>query len=275
MNHKSTLIIGNGYLASRIAEKWNCPISKERINTFLDADALIRSHKPHILINCIGHTGKTNVDGCEAAPDKTLSANTFVPILLAEACLRHNVKLVHISSGCIYDYNYATDRPIKETTDPLYFDLFYSRTKIYAERALEILSRKKNILIARVRIPLDNQPHPKNILTKLLAFKKIIDIPNSISYIPDTIDAFHHLIKINATGIYNVVNKGGLRYPQLLDLYKKYVPEFSYEKINYKSLPTPRTNLILSTRKLEQSGFPVRPIKGILNECIKNYLDYS
>ena len=38
---------------------------------------------------------------------------------------------------------------------------------------------------------------------------------------PDFAKAVKHLINVEAKGIYNVVNKGGLRYPELLDVYKK------------------------------------------------------
>lgn len=262
-------------MGTRIAEEWKCPISKARINTFSDAEKLIKKYKPRVLINCIGHTGKRNVDDCEKRIDHTLNANTFIPIILAEACIRYKIKFVHIGSGCIYHYDYKKNRPITETIDPMFFDLFYSRTKIYAERALEILSRKNDVLIARIRIPLDNRSHHKNILNKLLTFKEIIDVPNSISYVPDTINAIKHLISINAAGIYNVVNKGGLRYPHLLEEYKKFNPHLKYKIINYKKLPIARTNLILSTKKLEKTGFSVRPIKGVLKECVKNYIDCS
>ncbi|MBN1913370.1 MAG: hypothetical protein JW788_03110, partial [Candidatus Omnitrophica bacterium] len=101
--------------------------------------------------------------------------------------------------------------------------------------------------------------------------KKIIDLPNSVTYIPDFLNAMRHLIDVRARGIYNVVNKGGLRYPDLMDAYKKYSPEFRYKVISIKKLHLTRTNLILSTRKLERSGFAVRKIKDVLNECVGSY----
>jgi len=139
---------------------------------------------------------------------------------------------------------------------------------------LKILSNKHPILILRIRIPLDNYPHPKNILTKLINYKRVIDIPNSITYIPDFIKALKHLIEINAKGLFNVVNKGGLRYPELLDIYKKYVPDFQYEVIDFEKLNLVRSNLILSTRKLEETGLKVRDIHEVMEECVKNYLKY-
>jgi len=174
-----------------------------------------------------------------------------------------------LSSGCIFP---NIPGPIKEEVIPMYFDLFYSRTKIYSEQVLKLLSLNKNILIIRTRIPLDDRPHPKNILTKLLSFKRIIDTPNSVSYLPDMMKAIKHLIAIDARGIYNVVNKGGLRYPQLLDVYRKFVPDFHYKIMDVRDLPTPRTNLILSTQKLEKTGFQVRPIQKVITECVQNYL---
>ena len=141
--------------------------------------------------------------------------------------LRKKIKLVHISSGCIYQFDYSQEEPIKEGKIPDFFHLFYSRSKIYAERALEVLSKEFDILIIRIRIPLDNRPHPKNLLSKLITYRKVIDLPNSVTYIPDFIKALQHLLKINARGVYNVVNKGEMRYPFLLDVYKRYVPDFN------------------------------------------------
>ncbi len=267
------LILGKGFLGLKLQEAFRCPLSEKRIHTFLDIETEIRKFRPKVLINCIGHTGKNNVDDCERDPDKTLFSNTCVPILLADAALRNSIKLVHISSGCIYHYDYDREAPITEEKPPDFLDLYYSRTKIYAERALESLFPACNILIARLRIPLDNRPHPRNILTKLIKYKKVIDLPNSLTYIPDFIDALKHLIEIDARGLYNLVNKGGLRYPELLDVYKKYVPGFSYEVIDCKKLNLTRTNLILSTKKLEQTGFKVRPIGKVLEECVKNYVN--
>jgi 3,5-epimerase/4-reductase len=268
---RKILILGKGFLALRLQEALGCDISGRRIHCFRDIEKDLKKYKPDIIINCIGHIGR-NVDDCELDKDKTLLANTFVPVILAEAALRNRIKLVHISSGCIYHYDYAKDMPIREDRVPDFFELFYSRSKIYSERALEILCDKFNFLILRPRVFLDNRSHPRNLIDKLISFKKIIDIPNSVTYIPDFINALRHLLKIDARGVYNVVNKGGLRYPMLLEVYKKYLPGFRYEVLRHGKLKLVRTNLILSTRKLENTGFKVRHIKEVLEECIYSYL---
>jgi len=267
------LILGKGFIGKRLSDEFGCAISARRINTLRDAEDEIKKRNPRVLINCIGQIGR-NVDDCELVKDKALFANTFVPLILAEAALRHGVKLVHISSGCIYHFDYSKDRPITEERIPDFFELYYSRTKIYAERALEVLCGRFNVLIARIRVPLDNRPHQRNILTKLVSYKKVIDIPNSISYIPDFVKAVKHLIRINARGIYNISNKGSLLYPELMEAYRKFVPDFQYEVIDYKKLHMVRTNLVLSVRKLEQAGFKMRDIHEVLEECVKDYIKY-
>ncbi len=270
--NKKILILGKGFIGERLQKEFNCLIDGSMINCFIDAEKLIKKYNPKIIINCIGITGKRCVDDCELEKDATLLANSFVPIILAEVSLRNNIKLVHISSGCIFNFNYKKDKAIKEDSQNYYFELFYSRSKIYAERAIEVLSKKYNILITRIRIPLLNAKHPKNILDKLIKYKKVIDVPNSVTYIADFIKAMKHLIEIDARGVYNVVNKSGLRYPKLMQVYQKYIPSFKYTLINLKKLGLSRTNLILSTEKLEKSGFKVRNINSILEECVKEYL---
>lgn len=267
------LILGQGFIGRRLKNALNCDASNKKIFSLKEAEEEIKKYRPRIIINCIGSTGKNNVDDCEFEKDKVLFSNTFLPIILAEAAFRNKIKLIHISSGCIYHFNYSQDKPIREEQTPNFFDLFYSRTKIYSEKALENLSNKADILTTRIRIPLDNRPHPKNLLDKLIKYKTVIDVPNSITYIPDFIEALKHLIKIKARGTYNIVNKNGLRYPVLLDVYKKYVPDFDYQIIDWKKLGLVRTNLVMSTQKLSKSGFRVRKIEDVLEECVSSYIN--
>ncbi|MFH1508107.1 MAG: sugar nucleotide-binding protein [Candidatus Omnitrophota bacterium] len=268
------LIMGSGYIGSRLKEELDALVSDKIISNYSEAEEEVLKFKPKIIINCIGYTGR-NVDECELDKNTTLLANTFLPIMLAEVALRHNIKLVHISSGCIYHYDYANDKPIREDKIPDYLDLYYSRTKVYSELSINALLRKYPFLVVRIRIPLDNRSNPKNLLNKLIKYQRIIDLPNSVTYIPDFVRAMRHLISINATGIYNLVNKGALKYPELMDVYRKYVPGFKYSVIKIEELGIVRTNLILSTEKLEKSGFNVRDIHDILDECIQGYLGDS
>jgi len=271
---KKILIFGKGFIGERLRREFGAEVTERMILKLSDAQEEYEKYKPDIIINCIGYTGARNVDDCDLDKEMTLTANSFVPVILAEVAVRNNCKLVHISSGCIYHYDYKRSKPVTEDQVPYFFDLFYSRSKIYSERALEVLSKTYNILITRIRIPIDDRPHPKNTLDKLIRYKRIIDIPNSVTYIPDYLKMLRHLLDIDARGIYNCVNKDGLRYPRLMSVYKKYVPEYDYEIIDLKTLNMVRTNLVMSVKKLEKSGFKVRNINDILDEIVQAYLSH-
>src|SRR5208283_600485 len=264
-----TLILGsNGYIANRLKTDIIADFSTRKIFSIKDAQEVIDEYYPDVIINCIGYTG-TNVEDCDIDSDKTMMCNTIVPLILAEACLRNNVKLVHISSGCIYRFDYAIDPAIVETQVPDFLSLYYSRTKIYSERALEALLYENPFLIIRFRLPLDNISHPKNLLNKLVKYRRVIDVPNSVTYVPDLVAAIKHLIDTDAKGIFNVVNRGVLRYPELLKVYQKYVPDFDYEVIQYKELHMVRPNLIMSCKKLEKAGYLMREIHDVLDEAVQ------
>ncbi len=269
--NKDILIFGKGFIGERLQRVLGCRITDSWIKSYSDAEKVIKKYKPKVIINCIGITGKRNVDDCELDIDGVLLANSFVPVILAEAALRHNIKLVHISSGCIFNFDYEKDKPIKEESENYFFKLFYSRSKIYSERSIEKLSRDYNILVLRLRIPLIDEKHPKNLLDKLLRYNKVIDVPNSVTYIPDFLKAVKHLLKIDARGLYNVVNRGGLRYPRLMKVYQKYFPEYKFRVVSVKSLKLIRTDLVLSTAKLRKAGFKVRHINSVLDECVRSW----
>ena len=57
-----------------------------------------------------------------------------------------------------------------------------------------------------------------------------------------------------------------------METYKKHVPEYEYETIGVENLNLTRTNLILSTEKLEETGFSVRPVEDIMEECVAQWV---
>lgn len=266
------LVLGKGFIGTRLAKTLKYQISDARIHVLSDAQKIIKKYNPDVIINCIGHTGRRDVDDCEKALNKTFLANTVVPLLLAEACFRAKVKFVHMSSGCVFCPPVDTRAPITEKITPDFFDLYYARTKIYTEAALSALGRQHNILILRVRLPLDIVPHPHNLLTKLVGFSRVIDCPNSATYIPDFIAAVRHLIRIDAQGIFNVVNSGALRFPELLKIYQRYRPQHRFAIVDLKELKIKRMNYLLSNKKLLVTGFRIRPIQAVLEECVRQYL---
>ena len=266
------LIFGKGYLGNKFAQYFkDSVISDQRINSSSDAEKEITKHNPEVVINCIGRTGTPNVDWCEDHKIETMKGNVTVPLMILEACQSTGKYMVHIGSGCIYNGDNG-GKGWTEEDEPNFFGSFYSRTKIYSEKML----KEFPVLQLRIRIPMDDIPHSKNIIDKIIKFEKVIDVDNSITYLPDLMKISEQLIKLRKTGVYNAVNKGPLRYPYLLDKYKELVdPNKTYETFSLEDLHSEvkakRSNCVLSVSKLEKAGIKVRPIQEAVVDCLKKY----
>jgi dTDP-4-dehydrorhamnose reductase len=273
MKNDDILIIGNGYLANRIKEENGWKICTDKINRYEDLENFYNINKPKVIVCAIGFTGTPNTDNCEQNVEKTISSNTFIPVYLAELTFRHpEVHIVDIASGCIFD---DSDKPYSEEDIGNYEGLLYSRTKIYAEEILKYPVRLgRKISICRIRIPIDHIPSPKNVLDKLIGYKKVLDIPNSITYIPTLCRGLDFIIKNKVYGIINLVNEGTIRYPKLMDEYKKYVPDFEYSITDLKTIGVKRTNLeLVPSVKLKKMGFKNENINDLIPIIVKKYME--
>lgn len=274
------LILGNGFIGNKfkIYLGDEAVLANDRINSIKDILIQISKYKPKIIINAIGKTGRPNVDWCESNKEITFQSNVTVPTLLAEACTDTNIRIVHIGSGCIYEGSIDSSE-FTEDSIPNFKDSFYSRTKIFSEQILN--NYDNNILIIRIRMPVDNKPNDRNLITKLVKYNEVIgDIPNSITYLPDLMKVSKELIDRKESGIYNVVNPGVITHREILEMYRQHVdpifklPKFiGLEKLKKLTIAG-RSNCILSTDKLSQKGIEIRNVKDAIESCMKDYAKY-
>ena len=144
---------------------------------------LLRREKPAFLINAAGYTGKPNVDACELHKAECLFGNAVLPGRIAEACTAAGVPWGHVSSGCIYTGARPDGTGFTETDTPNFTFRtdncsFYSGTKALGE---EVLAGRTDVYIWRLRIPFDHVESPRNYLTKLMRYQRLLEAANSIS----------------------------------------------------------------------------------------------
>jgi len=211
-----------------------------------------------------------------SAADKDVSYTMFVnasfPLLLAEAAIRNGLKLVHISSGYLFNSE-KKDQLFNEDEAPNYFDTLYSRSKMYSEAALFALRQSANILQVRINLPLDHVPHKSNLLSKLISYKLVAEGEFCVTYIPDFLEALRHLIKNDCEGIYNVVNYGTISFREILEEYKTYNNRHGYAMSTLKELKLVRPTASLSPDKLAEAGYDIRDIHDAYKECVKKYIE--
>lgn len=275
------LTVGNGFVASHLPyEISNERISVSNIESFLD------KYKPDVLINCIGFCGNPNVDQCEIEKSKTTMANTIIPIELAYACKKHSIRMIHVGSGCIFygkspnifgvgttQYSIATDYGWNED-DFANPESFYSRSKYSADL---VLSRLDNVSILRIRMPISSKVHPRNLISKLIKYSHVIDESNSMTYMDDFVRFVDHTIKKELVGIYNVANEPGISPAKIMKEYQKYDQNHKFDVISVeelsKKLVAARSNCILDTSKLKNTGFVMSDSDYVIKKSVLDYCE--
>lgn len=267
------VIIGNGKVSNIIRNPEDVILGHDKIE-ITDPGSVYRAlHKecaPGTTV--INTAAKISLEWCEQNKVDSYRVNTMGPLLIATACHRLGLKLVHISSGCIFDGNHV---PFKEDTLPTPA-AWYSRTKTWADDMI-VNSDLRDYLILRPRQMISPIPNDTNMLTKFLKKKDLacIDEPNSVTCIEDFKEMMDHLISVNAQGIYNCANSGTVSPFEIATALKEIDPSLNVSKIEYreylKSIAVKRVNTVQDITKLVASGYVPRSGKEALAWCIQHY----
>lgn len=243
--------------------------------------AALQTDQPEFLINAAGYTGKPNVDACEADKANCLFGNAILPARIAEACEATKTPWGHVSSGCIYTGAREDGTEFTEADAPNFTFRqnncsYYSGTKALGE---EILADAKNAYIWRLRIPFDHNESPRNYLTKLMRYQRLLEAENSISQLHEFVaSTFACWEKHIPFGIYNVTNPGYVTTSEVVELIlESGVCQKDYEFFNDESefmkeaAVAPRSNCIMSSAKLADAGIELTPVKDAIRQALANW----
>ena len=141
--------------------------------------------KPTHVLDAAGVTGRPNIDWCETNQVETIRTNVLGTLNLAEGCHLKGIHMTLYAIGCIFEYD--EKHPIggpgfTEEDSPNFFGSFYSKTKAYME---DMLKSYKNVCILRVRMPISDDLNPRNFVTKIVSYDRVVDVPNSMTVLTD------------------------------------------------------------------------------------------
>jgi len=241
----------------------------------------LQEHRPEFLINCAGYTGKPNVDACELHKTECLFANAVLPGIIREACERTGTPWGHVSSGCIYNGSKPGGAGFTET-DPPNFTFrqnncsFYSGTKALGE---EVLAGAPNCYIWRLRIPFNNVDNPRNYLTKVMRYDRLLEARNSLSQLDEFVQACLSCWQRRVPfGTYNVTNPGSITTHEVVELIQKsgviqkkfafFRDEAEFMRLAAK---TPRSNCVLDTTKLQQTGIVMTEVHEAVAQALREW----
>jgi len=216
---------------------------------------------PKYVLNAAGVTGRPNVDWCEDNKQETIRANVIGLLTLCDLTNARKIHLTNFATGCIYSYDATHPIGGKKFTEedaPNFDGSFYSLTKGLVERMVR--ATYDNVLVLRLRMPISDDLNPRNFITKISRYEKVVNIPNSMTILHDMLPIGLKAAERKLIGVYNFTNPGAISHNQILDLYKKYInTDFKYtnftEEEQNKILKAKRSNNELDTSKLE-AEFP-------------------
>jgi dTDP-4-dehydrorhamnose reductase len=242
---------------------------------------LIRETKTTFLINAAGYTGKPNVDACELHKAECLDGNAVLPGRVRQACESVGIPWGHVSSGCIFTGRRPDGGGFHEDDAPNFSFRtnncsFYSGTKALGE---EVLAGADQCYIWRLRIPFDHIDSPRNYLSKLLNYSRLLEAENSISHLGDFVSsclASHE--KQAPFGTYNLTNPGAVTTHEVAALLRDHIApgktfDFFSDESEFMRLAakTPRSNCVLDTSKSEAGGVAMRPVAEALAEALSRW----
>jgi len=243
-------------------------------------DALLRD-KPEFLVNAAGYTGKPNVDACELHKAECLFGNAVLPGIVAQACAEAGVPWGHVSSGCIYNGSRADGKGFAEEDAPNFSFRsspcsFYSGTKALGE---EVLAGSPEVFIWRLRIPFDEFDNPRNYLTKLMRYERLLEATNSISHLLEFVEStFACWEKRLPFGVYNVTNPGSVTTREVVEHIRRsgvcrkdfrfFTDETEFMNVAAK---TPRSNCVLDSSKLEGAGIHLTEVNAAVEKALREW----
>jgi len=243
--------------------------------------AALKEDKVSFVINAAGFTGKPNVDACELHKAECLFGNAVLPGRIAEACASAGVPWGHVSSGCIFTGSRPDGSGFTEEDEPNFTFRqnncsFYSGTKALGE---EVLSSYPNVYVWRLRIPFDHEDSPRNYLTKLIRYQRLLEAKNSIShrheFVAACLDTWQKRVPF---GIYNVTNPGDVTTREVVELIRESGvcdKEFQFfaneEDFMLKAAKTPRSNCTMRSDKLASVGIHMTPVRDALHAALASW----
>lgn len=206
------LVVGRGWTGKKVFAELQSRNIDSTLVSSAESFSAIRTNEYQWVINCAGVTGSPNVDACEIDPDNTLSGNANFPIVLYREATEAHARLMHWSSGCIYQGNIdSVDAP------PNFFGSIYSISKGVSDKYL-----KDKAVVLRIRMPFSSVIEPKNLMTKIVSYAatgKLYDAgQNSMTDHDEAVRVSIDMLLENVpNGAYNLVNSGSMDMHQIVE----------------------------------------------------------
>lgn len=271
---------GNGWIGNKFIKlleelEETVIIANARADNDIDVQDEIETLKPDRVICCIGRTHGPECNTIDYIEDKlmiNIRDNLYGPFILASVCNRKDIHMTYIGTGCIFTYE-DDKRLFTEEDLPNYFGSGYSIVKGFTDR---MMKHFKNVLNARIRMPIDNKDNKRNFITKIAGYKNICSIQNSMTVLSDILPILIDMAKRDIRGTYNMTNPGTIEHNEVLEMYRTYVePNKEWNNFSVAEqrsvLKSDRSNNELDVTKLKTLYPELKNIKESVEHVMRTY----
>lgn len=229
------------------------------ITSIADIERLIQLYKPWAIINTAGYL---RVDDAEREAENCFLINSVAPKNLSIACRKHGIQFTTYSSDLVFDGKKKNPYLESDTVAPLNI---YGQSKARAEEW--VLEHNPAALIIRTSAffgPWDRYNFVHGALRDLQAgcsFSAPHDVTISPTYVPDLVHTSLDLLIDEASGIWNISNKGSISWAMLASevvnrsgYSPKYFKAVSAAEMNYVA-PRPAYSALTTEKGFELPSF--------------------
>ena len=279
----------NGWIGQKVYELLlqgghHVIVGNERAEDFIALEEEIKREQPTNIISTIGRThgeiGEikyTTIDYLEQKGKlrENVRDNLYSPTVIAILSAKLGIHYTYLGTGCIYTYDeehpYEEElNGFKEDSKPNFFGSSYSIVKGYTDMLMNMFNT--TVLNVRIRMPITDEIHPRNFITKITSYKRICSINNSMTVLPDLLPIMIDMCDKKITGSVNLTNPGLISHNDILEMYREIVDEkFKWDNFNIyeqrEILASERSNNFLDTSRLE-SLYKVKNIKDSVREIL-------
>jgi dTDP-4-dehydrorhamnose reductase len=246
-----------------------------RVDNYDEIEKFIINTKPDRIISVIGRTYGDNMNSIDYLEQKgnlkiNINDNLYSPLNLALISNKYNIHFTYMGTGCIFN---GYEQEYTENNEPNFFGSSYSIVKGFTDK---IMKKFDNTLNVRIRMPItDDINSNRNFINKIINYKKICSMNNSMTVLPDLLPLMIDMIIKKEIGTINLTNPGYISHNEILELYKENInPDFKWENMTIeeqnKILLSERSNNILNTEKLQKLYPAVKDIKTSIKDLFLN-----
>jgi UDP-glucose 4,6-dehydratase len=274
-NHTALIWGSKGWIGGLFQEVlrergWKLIEAESRADNRNEVISEINKYNPTHVVCLIGRThghGYSTIDYLEQKDKlvENINDNLYAPLVLASVCKSKKIHMMYMGTGCIFEYDeeHQGSTGFTETNLPNFFGSSYSTVKGFTDRLMNE-DYSDTVLNVRIRMPISSKDSPRNFIRKIISYKNICSIPNSMTVLDDILPVLAQALETGIKGTLNATNPGVIDHSTILNWYKELQnPDHTWTEVTNDTLVSTlvkgsRSNNCLDTTRIS-SLFPTLP----------------